>query len=192
MLCSNSSSIHSPGTRASRAAANRASSSGAFPRATAAATRTSAAVWASSTGGLRSLILLVPRPSSPILSLLQSSFYTQLPHRLAAGVHAGSRGERGRTGPEAQLLEHGRHGERRGDRVPVGHLERDADPVLGEQGAIHALGADLGNHAAGVRPHHFGTGTTLTRDEIGVAQHRFHDCGLWIADWTPARRFRNP
>src|SRR2546429_9637302 len=171
MLCSNSSSIHSPGTRASRAAANRALSSGAFPRATAAATRTSAAVWASSAGGLRSVILLVPRPSSPILSLLQSSFYTHPPRRLAAGVHVGSRGERGRTGPEAQLLEHGRHGERRGDRVPISHLERDAEPFLGEQGAIHALGADLGNHAARVRPHHLGTGTTLAGDEIGVAQH---------------------
>src|SRR5439155_19115429 len=157
MLCSNSSSIHSPGTRASRAAANRALSSGAFPRATAAATRTSAAVWGSSTEGLLSLILLVPRPSSPILSLLQSSFYTQLPHRLAAGVHARSRGERGRTGPEAQLLEHGRHSERRGDRVPISHLERDAEPYLGEQGAKHARGAHRGNHAAWDRPDHLRT-----------------------------------
>src|SRR2546426_2500871 len=173
MLCSNSSSIHSPGTRASRAAANRAVSSGALPRATAAATRTSAMVWASSTGPLPSVIVPLPSPPSFIFSLLQSSIYTQLPHRLAAGVHVGSRGERGRTGPEAQRLEHGRQGERRGDRVPVSHLERDAELFLREQGAIHALGADFGDHPAGVRPHHLGTGPTLTGDEVGVAEHGF-------------------
>src|SRR5204862_288694 len=51
--------------RAARAAAKRCSSSGALPRATAAATRTSAAVRASSAGGLAPLILRVSRPSSP-------------------------------------------------------------------------------------------------------------------------------
>src|SRR5712691_1340322 len=141
MLCSSSSSIHSPGTRASRAAANRAFSSDALPRATAAATRTSAAVWASSTGPVPSVIVPLPSPLPFILSLLQASFYTQLPHRLATGVDVGSSGERGRTGPEAHRLEHGCHRERRGDRVSVSHLKRDPQPLLGEQGAIHALGA---------------------------------------------------
>src|SRR5438034_9583912 len=97
MLCSSSSSIHSPGTRASRAAANRALSSAAFPPATAAATRTSAAVGASSTGPVPSVIVRLPTPLSFIFSLLQPSIYTQLPHRLAAGVHGGAGGERGRS-----------------------------------------------------------------------------------------------
>src|SRR5882672_2401570 len=118
MLCSSSSSIHSLGTRALRAAADRALSSDALPRATAAATRTSAAVWASSAGPVPSVIIPLPSPLPLILSLLQSSIYAQLPHRLAAGVHAGSSGERRRTRPEPQRLEHGCHGERRGDRVP--------------------------------------------------------------------------
>src|SRR5256884_2300197 len=60
------------------AAASRALSSGGFPRATAAATRTNAAVWASSAEAVPSLILLVSLASSPILSLLQSSIYPQL------------------------------------------------------------------------------------------------------------------
>src|SRR6266540_1309869 len=177
MLCSNSSSIHSPGTRASRAAARRASSSGPLPRATAAATRTRAAVWASRREAFLSLILLVPHPASPILSLLQSSIYPQLPHRLAAGVHGGSSGERGRTGPEAQLLERSRHGERRRDRVPVGHLQGDSEPRLDEQRTVHALGAHFHDHPAGVRAHHLRTGATLTGDEIGVAKHGLDDAG---------------
>src|SRR2546429_3932611 len=177
MLCSNNSSIHSPGTRASRAAASRALSSGGFPRATAAATRTNAAVWASSAEAVPSLILLVSLASSPILSLLQSSIYPQLPHRLAAGVHVGSSGERGRTGPETQRFERSGHGKRRGNRVSIDDFQRDAEPLLGEQGAIHALGTDLGNHAAGVRSHHLGTGPALTGDELGVADHRFDNAG---------------
>src|SRR6266699_1869079 len=180
MLCSNNSSIHSPGTRASRAAASRALSSGGFPRATAAATRTNAAVWASSAEAVPSLILLVSPASSPILSLLQSSIYPQLPHRLAAGIHVGSSGERGRTGPETQRFERSGHGKRRGHCVSIDDFERDAEPLLREQGAIHALGTDLGNHAAGVRSHHLGTGPALTGDEIGVADHRFDnaECGI--------------
>src|SRR5882724_1257535 len=175
MLCNSSSSIHRPGTRASRAAAKRALSSATLPRATAAATRTSAAVWASSTGPVPSVIVLLPSPLPLIFSLLQSSIYTQLPHRLAAGVHVGSSGEGGRTGPEAQRFEHGRHGERRGDRMPVSHLERDAEPVLREQGAIHALGAHFRYDATGVGAHHFSTRATLTGDEIGVTQHGVDD-----------------
>src|SRR6185312_15815384 len=171
MLCNSSSSIHNPGTRASRAAVNRALSWGTWPRATAAATPTSASVWASSTGPVPPGIVLLPSPFSLIFSLLQSSIYTQLPHRLPACVHAGSGGERGRTGPEAQRLEHGRHGERRCDRVPISHLERDAELCLREQSAVHALGADLSDHTAGVRTHDLRTGPTLTGDELGVAQH---------------------
>src|SRR4029077_8742157 len=175
MLCSNSSSIHTPGTRASRAAANRAWSSGALPRARAAATRTSAAVGASSTGPAPSAIVRRPAPLSFILSLLQSSIYPQLPHGLAARVHVGSSGERGRTGPQAQLLEHRRHGERRGDRVSIGHLERDPEPFLGKQSAIHAFGADLCDHAAGVRAHQLGTRPTVTGDQLGVAEHGLYN-----------------
>src|SRR6266853_1755880 len=192
MLCSNNSSIHIPGTRASRAAANRAWSSGALPRARAAATRTSAAVGASSTRPVPSAIVRRPAPLSFIFSLLQSSIYPQLPHGLAARVHVGSSGERGRTGPETQQLEHCRHGERRGDCVSIGHLERDPESFLRKEGAIHAFGADLCDHAGRVRAHHLGTRPTLTRDELGVTQHGFHDCGLRIAAWTRAFRIRNP
>src|SRR2546425_11114121 len=156
MLWSNSSSIHSPGTRASRAAASRVLSSGVLPRATAAATRTSAAVWASSAEAVVLLIVLVSRSSSPILSLLQSSIYPQLPHRLAAGVHACSSSEPGRPGPETQLLHRRGHGQRRRDGVPVGDFQGDSEPRLGEQRAVHALGAHLGDHATGVRSHHLG------------------------------------
>src|SRR5438093_4323329 len=177
MLCSSSSSIHGPGTRASRAAANRAVRAATVPRGGAAATRTNAAVWASSAGLVPSVIVRRPASLSFIFSLLQSSMYPQLPPRLPAGVHGGSSGERGRTGPEAQVFEHGRHRERRSDGVPVGHLERDPDLLLGEEGAIHALGADLGNHPAWVRPHHLGTGPTLTGDELGVAEHGFDNAG---------------
>src|SRR5882762_3822438 len=175
MLCKRSSSIHRPGTPASRAAAKRSSSSGALPRATAAATRISAAVRASSSGAPVSLILRLPRPSSPILSLLQSSIYTQLAYGLAARVHGGSHLERPRPGTEAQLLEHGRHGEGRSDGVSVGHLERDAEPLLSEEGTIHALGADLDDHTGGVRLHHVGAGTTFAGDELGVTQHGVDD-----------------
>src|SRR5213593_2320356 len=192
ILCSSSSSIHSPGTRASRAAAKQAVSSGALPRATAAATRTNAAVGASSTGPIPGVIVPLPAPRSLIVSLLQSAFYTQLPYRLTPRVHVGSNGEPGRTRPETQLLEYGRQGECRSDRVSVSDLERDAESFLREEGTVHTLGADLGDHAAGVRPHDLGTGPTLTGDEIGVAQHRFHDCGLRTADWTHALRIRNP
>src|SRR6266852_9576819 len=177
MLCSNSSSIHIPGTRASRAAANRAWSSGALPRARAAATRTSAAVWGSSTRPVPSAIVRRPAPLSFIFSLLQSSIYPQLPHGLAARVHVRASGERGGTGPETQLLEHRRHGERRGDCVSIGHLERDPEPFLGEKGAIHAFGADLRDHAGRVRAHHLGTRPTLTRDELGVTGHRVDNAG---------------
>src|SRR3989442_8187082 len=164
MLCSNNSSIHVPGTRASRAAAKRAWSSGVLPRGRAAATRTSAAVWASSPRPVPSAIVRRPAPLSFIFSLLQSAIYPQLPHGLAARVHVGSSGERGRTRPETQLLEHRRHGERRGDCVSIGHLERDPEPFLGKEGAIHAFGADLRDHAGRVRAHHLGTRPTLTRD----------------------------
>src|SRR5882672_8128241 len=184
MLCSSSSSIHSPGTRASPAAANRLSSSGTLPRATAAATRTSAAVWASSTRPVAPAIVLLPCLFAFIFSLLQSSINTQLPHRLAAGVDVGSTGERGRTGPEAQRLEHGRHGERRGDRVPVSHLERHAELFLLEEGAIHALGTDFRYDTTRVGAHHLGTRPTLTGDEIGVTQHGVDD--------PPAPRSRLP
>src|ERR1043166_128269 len=141
MLCSSSSSIHSPGTRASRAAAKRAVSSGALPRATAAATRTNAAVGASSTGPVPAVIVPLPAPRSLIVSLLQSAFYTQLPDRLTPRVHVGSSGEPGGTRPETQLLEHRRHGERRSERVSVGDLERDSESFLRQEGTVHALGA---------------------------------------------------
>src|SRR2546429_597025 len=171
MLCSSSSSIHGPGTRASRAAAKRALSSGTLPRATAAATRTNAAVGASSTGPVPALIVPLPAPRSLIVSLLQSAFYTQLPYRLTPRVHVGSGGEPGRTRPETELLEHGRHGECRTDRVPVSDLERDAESLLREEGTVHTLGADLGDQAPGGGPHDLGTGPTLTGDEVWVAQH---------------------
>src|SRR5213076_2538845 len=182
MLCSRSSSIHGPGTRASRAAAKRALSSGTLPRATAAATRTNAAVGASSTGPVSALIVPLLAPRSLIVSLLQSAFYTQLPYRLTPRVHAGSSGEPGRTRPETQLLQHGRHGECRSDRVSVSDLERDSESFLREEGTVHTLGADLGDHAPGVRPHDLGTGPTLTGDEIRVPQHALDNSGCGMRD----------
>src|SRR5256712_13271844 len=142
MLCSSSSSIHRPGTRASRAAAKRALSSGPLPRATAAATRTNAAVGASSTGPVPAVIVPLPAPRSLIVSLLQSAFCTQLPYRLTPRVHVGSSGEPGRTRPETQLLEHGRHGEGRSDRVSVGDLERDAESFLRERSEERRVGKE--------------------------------------------------
>src|SRR5258708_35926744 len=117
MLGRSSSSMRSVGTRESRAPEKRALSSGALPRGTAAATRPNAAVGASSTGPVPAVILPLPDPRSLIVSLLQCAFYTQLPYRLTPRVHVGSSGEPGRTRPETQLLEHGRHGECRSDCV---------------------------------------------------------------------------
>src|ERR1043166_6535620 len=133
MLCSSSSSIHSPGTRASRAAAKRAVSSGALPRATAAATRTNAAVGASSTGPVPAVIVPLPAPRSLIVSLLHSAFYTPAP--------------------------------------PPSPPPPFFFCVGGAAGG--GLGAGLGDHAAGVRPHDLGARATLTGDQFGLAQRGF-------------------
>src|SRR6266542_1848232 len=140
MLWSNNSSIHRAGTSAARPAASRACSSGIRPWATAAATRTSAAVCESSSGGLAAGILPFLLRSSLILSLLQSPIYPQLPHHLAAGVHVGSGAERVRPGPEPERLEHRAERERRRDRVAVRDLQRNAHSPLRQQRAIHPLG----------------------------------------------------
>src|SRR6266571_2640967 len=137
MLWSSSSSIHSGGTPASRVAASRALSSGIFPSAIAAATRTNAAVFASSGGADAALIVLLPAPCSPILSLLQSPFNAQLAHRLPPRVYVGPGDERRRPRPQPQLLQHRRQRQRRGDPVPVGDLERHPQSLLQQHRAVH-------------------------------------------------------
>src|SRR5439155_27271406 len=58
---------------------------------------------------------------------------------------------------------------------------RSADP----------LATDLDDHPAGMRPHQLGTGTAFTRDQVGVAKHRFNnaECGMRSAEllWRVAR-----
>src|SRR5437588_12020700 len=125
MLCRGSSSIHEGGTPACPAAAKRSWSSGRWPSATAAANRTSAAV-AASRG---SLILLLPRPGSSILLLLEPPIYAQLAHGLAARVHHGPGGERHRSRPEPQLPQHGGHRECRCHGLAVGALEGHAQTL---------------------------------------------------------------
>src|SRR2546430_2928206 len=144
MLCSSSSSIHKGGTPARRAAAKRSWSSGRWPSATAAANRTSAAV-AASRG---SLILLLPRAGSSILLLLEPPIYAQLAHGLAARVHHGPGGERHRSRPEPQLLQHGGHRERRCHGMAVGDLYGQPTSVPRQHRAGDPLGTDLHDHPA--------------------------------------------
>src|SRR2546421_12089029 len=147
MLWSSNSSIHSGGTPAAWAAARRCCSSGTSPAATAAANRTSAAV-AGSRGPapLRDapwLILLVPPAGSPILLLLQPPIYAQLTDGLAARVHHGPGGERHRSRPQPQLLQHGRHRQRRRDGMSVADLDGHPQSLPRQQRAVDALGPDL-------------------------------------------------
>src|SRR2546421_5589769 len=148
MLWSSNPSIHSGGTPAAWAAARRCCSSGASPAATAAANRTSAAVAGSRgpappLGDAPWLILLVPPAGSPILLLLQPPIYAQLTDRLAARVHHGPGGERHRSRPQPQLLQHGRHRQRRRDGMPVADLDGHPQSLPRQQRAVDALGPDL-------------------------------------------------
>src|SRR3989454_6494606 len=174
-LWSSSSSTHRSGTPAARASRKRCSSSVMCPSASAAAARTSATVFTSSARAFPWLILPFPLPPSPIFLFLQPSIYAQLPDRFPPRVHRGVRHERRRLRPEPQLGQHRRHGERRRDRVTVLNLERDPVAFLRQQPAVHALGPDLHDDAAGVRAHHVGTGTVLAGDQLGVAEHGFHN-----------------
>src|SRR5207245_2162125 len=183
-LWSSSSSAPRSGPPAARASRKRCSSSAIFPSASAAAARTSAVVCASS-AETPGLMVPLPAPRSPILSLLQSSFYAQLADRFPPRVHRGVRHERRRLRPEPQLGQHRRHSERRGDRVTVLDLERDPVALLRQQRAVHALGPDLHDDAAGVRAHHLGTGTALTRDQLRMAQHRLEDNGVGRGEGYP-------
>src|SRR5205085_5564502 len=119
MLCSGSSSIHRGATAACRAAAKRSWSSGTWPAATAAANRTSAAV----AGSRGSVILLLPGAGPSILLLLEPPIYAQLADGLAARVHHGPGGERHRSWPEPELLQHGRHRECRRHGLAVSGLD---------------------------------------------------------------------
>src|SRR5256885_9895386 len=197
MLWSSSSSIHRGGTPAPWAAAMRCCSSGTSPAATAAANRTSAAV-AGSSGPAPPLrdtpwpILLLPPAGSPILLLLQPPIYAQLTDPLAARVHHRPGAERHRSPPQPQLLQHGRHRQRRRDGMPVADLDGHPQSLPRQQRAVDALGPDLDDHPAGMRAHQLGTGAALSGDEIGVTHHRLHDCGLRIAACTPPLRIRKP
>src|SRR5437773_48114 len=148
------------------------------PSASAAAARTSATVFASSARAFPWLILPFPLPPSPIFLFLQPSIYAQLPDRFPPRVHRGVRHERRRLRPEPQLGQHRRHGERRRDRVTVLNLERDPVAFLRQQPAVHALGPDLHDDAAGVRAHHVGARPTLARDQLGMSQHHLEDNGV--------------
>src|SRR2546425_9670518 len=178
-LWSSSSSTHRSGTPATRASRKRCSSSVMCPSASAAAARTSGTVFTSSARAFPWLILPFPLPPSPIFLFLQPSIYPQLADRFPPRVHRGVRHERRRLRPEPQLGQHRRHGERRRDRVTVLDLERDPVAFLRQQPAVHALGPDLHDDAAGVRAHHVGTGTAFTGDEVGVAEHCLNnaECG---------------
>src|SRR5256886_16214083 len=123
MLWSSSSSIHRDDTPAPWAAASRSCSSDTSPAATAAASRTSAAV-AGSSGPW--LILRLPHAGSSIFLLLEPPIYAQLADGLAPGVEQGPGGERRRSRPQPQLLQHGRQRERRRQGMPVGHLDGHA------------------------------------------------------------------
>src|SRR2546429_8698598 len=147
MLWSSSSSIQSGGTPAPWAAARRWCSSGTSPAATPAASRTSAAV-AGSRGPappLRDtpwLILLLPPARSPILLLLQPPIYAQLTDRLAPCVHHGPGRERHGSWPQPQLLQHGRHPQRRRHGMPVADLDGHPQSVPRQQRAVDTLGTD--------------------------------------------------
>src|SRR3989441_1642680 len=148
------------------------------PSASAAAARTSATVFASSARAFPWLIFPFPLPPSPIFLFLEPSIYPQLADRSPPRVHRGVRHERRRLRPEPQLGQRRRHGERRGDRVTVLDLERDPVAFLRQQPAVHALGPDLHDDAAGVRAHHVGARPTLARDQLGMSQHHLEDNGV--------------
>src|SRR2546428_7412266 len=176
-LWSSSSSTHRSGTPAARASRKRCSSSVMRPSASAAAARTRATVLESSAEA-PGLMVPLPAPRSPILSLLQPSITPQLPDRLPPRVHRGAREQRRWQRSQAQLGQHRRHGERRRDRVTVLDLQRDALAFLRQQPAVHALRPDLHDDPAGVRAHHVRTGAALTRDQLRMAQHRLEDNGV--------------
>src|SRR2546422_740219 len=176
-LWSSSSSTHRSGTPAARASRKRCPSSVMCPSASAAAARTRATVFASS-AETPGLMVPLPAPRSPILSLLQASIYAQLPDRLPPRVHRGAREQRRWQRSQAQLGQHRRHGERRRDRVTVLDLQRDALAFLREQPAVHAFRPDLHDDPAGVRPHQVRTGAALAGDEVGVARSEEHTSEL--------------
>src|SRR2546427_495652 len=187
-LWSSSSSTHRSGTPAARAATKRCFSSAIFPSASAAAARTSAVVCASSAAPRAELTLPFRNPQSAIVSFREPSIYPHLTHRLPPRVHRGVRHERRRLRPEPQLGQDRRHGERRGDRVTVLDLQRDPMAFLRQQPAVHALGPDLHDDAAGVRAHHVGARPTLARDQFGMSQHRLEDNGVGSGEWYPTVR----
>src|SRR3989442_9493204 len=143
-LCSSSSSIHSAGTPALRAAFIRSRSAASSPFAMAAATRTSAMVCGSSVAPARpafppALIVPLPTPHVTIFSFHQSSIYPQLPDHVPARVARG-RDEQGlRDRLEPQLAQHGRHGQGGRRAVAVLDLEGEPQPFPGEQGAVNPL-----------------------------------------------------
>src|SRR2546427_10647064 len=157
------------------------------PSASAAAARTRATVFASSAEA-PGLMVPLPAPRSPILSLLQASIYPQLPDRLPPRVHRGAREQRRWQRSQAQLGQLRRHGERRRDRVTVLDLQRDALALLREQPAVHALGPDLHDDPAGVRAHQLGAGTAFAGDEVGVAEHGVQNAGAAARSTPPHTR----
>src|SRR5205809_661049 len=149
-LCKSSSSTHSGGTWAARATVMRSRSCASSPLAIAMATRTKATVLASN--------VPFPAPGSLILLLLQSPIYPQLSHLVAPGIDVGPHSERFRLRLDPQVGQHCRNRQRRGGAVAVFDLERDPQPLGHDQRAVHALGADLGEHAAGMGAHQVGAG----------------------------------
>src|SRR2546427_11687743 len=118
-------------------------------------------------------MVLLRAPCSAILSPLQPSIYTHLTHGLAAGIRDRLLEQRRRLRLETQLRQHGRDGEGGCDAMAVLDLERDAQSLAEQCGAVHALRADFGDHATRMRTHHLRTGTPFARDELGMVEDAF-------------------
>src|SRR5436309_11683321 len=122
-------------------------------------------------------MVLLRAPCSAILSPLQPSIYTHLTHGLAAGIRDRLLEQRRWLRLETKLRQHGSDGEGGCDAMAVLDLERDAQSLADQRGAVHALPADFGDDATRMRAHQLRTRSALTGDEIRVVKHGFSDSG---------------
>src|SRR2546425_12088065 len=88
-------------------------------------------------------MVLLRAPCSAILSPLQPSIYTHLAHGLAPGIRNRLLEQRRRLRLETKLRQHGSDGEGGCDAMAVLDLERDAQSLGEQRGAVHALRADF-------------------------------------------------
>src|SRR5690349_5554199 len=151
------------------------------PVATAAARRTNAVVPASNLAEScgRRVIVLARQPT----------VNAQLAHGLAARVLDRPGAERLGLRLHTELRQDRRDGERRRRTVAVLDLEGDPEPFTHEGGAVHAVGADLRDHATRMRAHHLGARAALPRDQLRVAEHGLlnAECGVRSAEWRGDR-----